>query len=310
MMYSNHNKIPICVLAALFLMQLSVIDSMAQGFEGYYRFPDVHKDQIVFVAEGDLWTVSLKGGLARRITTHAEEELYPAISPDGKTIAYTANYEGPAEIYTIPFNGGIPTRWTYERDNSQANGWTPDGKILYDTRAYSTLPDRQLVTIDLQSGEKKRIPLSQASEGSFDENGKTVFFVRPAFHRNVTKRYKGGTARQIWKYTDGEDEAIKLTNDFSGGSHHPLYHDGRVYFITDRDGTMNIWSMDVNGKDLKQHTEHKGFDIRYAKIWEGSIVYQLGADIWHYEVDSDVSSKVQITLQSDLDQMREKWVEN
>ena len=181
---------------------------------------------------------------------------------------------------------------------------------MYDTRAFSTLPDRQLVTIDTKTKKKHRVPLSQASEASFSGDGSTVFFVRPSYHGNVTKRYKGGTARQLWKYTYGQPEAVKLTTDFAGGSHHPMWYNNRVYFITDRDGTMNIWSINENGEDLKQHTKHEGFDVRYAKQHNGNFVYQVGADIWHYNLASDTSKKINIRLLSDLDQLREKWEEN
>jgi tricorn protease len=303
-------QISIIVITAINLVVIVSYNSYAQGFEGYYRYPDVHENTVIFAAEGDLWTVPLTGGLAQRLTTHAEEELYPRISPDGKIIVYSASYEGPTEIYTMPVTGGLPTRWTYESDFSYANCWTPSGKIVYDTRAYATLPVRQLVTIDTRTMQKERIPLSQASEASFDKDGTTVYFVRPSYHGNVTKRYKGGTARQIWKFTYGSSEAIRLTTDYPGESHHPMWFDKRVYFISDRDGTMNIWSMDEKGSDLKQHTQHKGFDVRYAGISNGNIVYQIGADLWHYNIPTNTSNKINITLASDLDQLREKWVDN
>ena len=287
---------------------LSTISAMAQ-VEGYYRFPSVHGSTLVFAAEGDLWKVPLSGGEAVRLTTHAEEERYAFISPDGKTIAFSASYEGPVEVYTMPVSGGLPTRWTYESDVSIVNGWTPKGDILYDTRAFATLPDRQLVSIDMATKKRFRVPLSQASEGSYDASGKTVYFVRPSYHGNVTKRYKGGTARQIWKFTEGSSEAIKLTKDYAGESHHPMWHNNRIYFITDRDGTMNIWSMSENGEDLQQHSKHSGFDVRYATHQGGNIVYQLGADIWHLNIASGQTTKVNISLSSDFDQLREKWVE-
>lgn len=85
----------------------------AQGFEGYYQHPTLHGETIIFVAEGDLWTVPIQGGLARRITTHAGEETYPSVSPDGQTVAFSATYEGPTEVYTMPITGGLPQRWTY-----------------------------------------------------------------------------------------------------------------------------------------------------------------------------------------------------
>ncbi len=282
----------------------------AQGFEGYYRFPDIHKETVVFSAEGDLWTVSLQGGLAHRLTSHQEEESFAAFSPDGTQIAFSASYEGPTEVYTMPINGGLPVRWTYEADASVVNTWTPDGKVVYHTRAYAKVPDNQLVTIDLETKAKSRIALAQASEASYDSTGNTVYFVRPAYHRNVTKRYKGGTARQLYKFTNGTAEAIKLTKDHAGESHHPMWSGGRVYFISDRDGTMNIWSIDENGGDLKQHTTHSEFDVRYANISNGNLVYQMGADLWRYNIASNKANKITIHLVSDLDQLREKWDDN
>ena len=280
----------------------------AQGFEGYYRFPAIHNETIVFTAEGDLWKVPITGGLAQRLTTHAEEEIHPHFSPDGNTIAFSASYEGPTEVYTMPINGGMPTRWTYEQDPSYVNSWKPDGSLAYVTRNLATLPDWQAVTINMETKEKTRIPLSQATECSFELDGNTLYFVRPAYHNNVTKRYKGGTARDIWKYKKGDAEAIELTGDFDGESHNPMWWNDRVYFISDRDGIMNIWSMDNNGKDLKQHTQHEVFDIRNADMHNGRIVYHIGADLWLLDLNAGTDQKVPITLASDLDQLREYWV--
>jgi tricorn protease len=308
MVVQKKNSSPaILFFSIFFFLFLFENHLVAQGIYGYYRCPDIHNNTIVFSAEGDLWKVAASGGIAQRLTTHQEEELYPSISPDGNTIAFSASYEGPMEVYTMPLHGGIPSRWTYEREPSTVNNWTPDGKVIYSTRAYSGAPDDQVVTIDPNSMRKSRIPLYQAGEACFDDSGNTLFFVRPAYHRNVTKRYKGGTARQIWKFTNEAEEAVKLTTDHPGESHHPMWHDGRVYFITDRDGTMNIWSMTESGGDLRQHTRHKEFDVRSANESNGKIVYQRGADLWLYTIASDEDIKLDIKLASDLDQLREKW---
>lgn len=298
------------IILVLFVGILPQYWAAAQGFEGYYQSPSVSNNTIIFAAEGDLWKVPLAGGLAQRLTTHPEEEMFPNISPDGKTISFSASYEGPIELYTMPIEGGLPTRWTYERDPSVAESWGPDGKLTYSTGAYSKVPDKQLVTINTTTKNKTVIPLSQASEATYDNSGKTTYFVRPAYHRNVTKRYKGGTARQIWKFTEGAGEAVQLTTGYAGESHHPMWFAGRIYFISDRDGTMNIWSMNENGQDLKQHTTHNEFDVRSASISTGNIVYQLAADLWHYAIEANESKKINIQLSSDLDQRREKWDDN
>ena len=93
-------------LLSVLVLALSTSHVQAQSAKGYYRFPEIHGDTIVFAAEGDLWSVSTRGGVARRLTTHPGEESDPAVSPDGETLAFTAQYEGPMEVYTMPLEGG------------------------------------------------------------------------------------------------------------------------------------------------------------------------------------------------------------
>ncbi len=297
------------LLGCIFCLTFGLSQVMAQGFEGYYQYPDIHQNTIVFTAEGDIWKASIEGGLAQRLTTHASEERYPAISPDGKTIVYSASYSGPMEAYTIPIDGGMTTRWTYGSDPSIAIGWTPDGKIVYTTSAYSKLPNQQLVTLDLNTKKRSVIPLLQATDGVVNEKG-TWFFVSLPDMNDHVKRYVGGMARQIWKFEGGAKEAVKLTTDHPGESFNPMWYEGRVYFITDRDGIKNIWSMNAEGGDLKQHTRHAEFDVRSANVDKGRIVYQHGADLWLLDIAAGKNHKIDIKLASDLEQLREKWVED
>jgi len=296
-------------LLTLALVTLAAAPVLAQSDgKGFYRQPALHGETIVFSAEGDLWTVPVSGGTAQRLTTHAGIEDHPVISPDGSTLAFTARYEGPTELYTMPLPGGLPTRRTFEGEASLATTWTPAGELVYATTHYATLPDLQLVALDLATKARRRLPLSQASEGSFDASGRTLYFVRPAFHNNVTKRYVGGTARKIWKFSEGDAEARCLTCDYAGESHSPRWWNGRVYFVTARDGTMNLWSMDESGGDLRQLTHHSGWDLRDPSLDSGHVVYQVGADLWLYDIASGQERQLPIRLASDFDQLREKWV--
>jgi tricorn protease len=298
------------IFTTFFLGVLFVFVSVSSAAStlGYYRYPALHGNTLIFSAEGDIWTANIQGGMARRLTTHPGEETHPAISPDGQTLAFSATYEGPTEVYTMPLGGGMPTRWTYEADSSIVVGFTPEGHLIYTTRAYATLPDPQLVTIDLKTNTKKRIPLSQASDGSYDASGQTLYFVRPGFHNNNTQRYKGGTAQNIWKFTYGQSEAQNLTTDFTGENFSPMWWNGRVYHVCERDGTWNIWSMNEEGKDLRQHTQHQGWNVKSPYLHDGRIVYQLGADIRVLDVRNDQDQHIPISLASDFDQLREKWV--
>ncbi len=282
--------------------------SFASMKQGYYRYPAIHGDKIVFTAEGDLWMVSTHGGTAARITTNQGTEAHAVISPDGSQIAFSAQYEGPTEVYTMPIDGGVPKRLTYEGQNTTAIGWTADGKIIYATNNYSTLPNVQLMIIDPKNREKNFVPLSQASDGIFDASGDTLFFTRLQFQGSHTKRYQGGTAQNIWRYVKGDQEAVSLTSDYAGTSKNPMLWNGRVYFLSDRDGTMNIWSMNEDGKNLSQETFHKGFDAASASLDAGKVVYQCGADIYLYDITSNSDNIVQIFLSSDFDQARIQWV--
>lgn len=291
---------------------LSLTSAHAQQ-RGYYREPALHDQTLVFAAEGDLWTVGLEGGLARRLTSHAGVEQAPSISSDGREVLFSATYDGPTEVYTMPIAGGVPTRITWEDENSIAIGWAPDGDVLYKTYRHSTLPDWKLVRFDRGSLTRDVIPLSQASDGVFDESGETLFFVRPGFHRNNTRRYQGGTARDLWRFSTGDAEATNLTSDFAGGDHSPMARGGRIYWVNDRSGMMNLWSMTASGEERMQHTEHSEWDLKTPSMDASGrtarVVYQLGADLWSYDPDTDGSKLIDIRLQSDFEQLAEVWEE-
>lgn len=292
-------------LALVALLPVDAGDPPATTRPGYYRYPAIHGDAVIFTAEGDLWTVSAKGGAAQRLTSSPGQEFAATISPDGKTVAFSAQYEGPTDVYTMPVDGGLPQRRTWDASAVPA-GWTPDGRVLYSTSRYSTLPNRQLVAIDANGG-REVLPLSQGVQASYTPDGKTLFFTRLQWQGSSTKRYKGGTAENIWRYDAGA-EAVPLTADYTGTSRNPMFWDGRVYFVSDRDGTLNVFSMNPQGQDIKQHTHHRGFDVQTASLSEGRIVYQCGADLWLLDLKTNQDAIIPITLVSDFDQLRDHWV--
>lgn len=305
------NRRCVLVLLALgftLLFTVSAAQTASEAPRGYLRFPAIHSDTIIFTAEGDLWTVGIAGGVARRLTTHPAEEDRPAISPDGKTVAFCAAYEGPREVYSMPVAGGTPERHTFEGESASVVGWTPDGRILYTTRRFSTLPNNQLIAVDPTTNSRTYIPLAQASQGAYDPSGKVLFFTRLPFQGSHTRRYQGGSVENLWKYPGGDMEAIPLTSDCPTTSKDAMPWSGRIYFASDRDGVMNIWSMDENGKDVREHTHHTDFDVQSPSLDKGRIVYQHGADIWLLDIASGRYQEIPITLASDFDQLREQWV--
>ncbi|MFO0826984.1 MAG: S41 family peptidase [Phycisphaerales bacterium] len=284
--------------------------------QGYYRMPSIRGDTVVFVAEGDLWRVDAKGGRATRLTSHPGEERLPAISPDGSTLAFVATYEGPREVYTMPMGGGLPTRRTYDGMPIAFVGWEKDGTLLYASDAETARRSARLFKHDLKTDTRTLVPLAQCADGAFVDPS-TLVFTRLEFQGSHTDRYQGGTAQQLWRFAvpkAGErgDEAVPLTRDYAGTSKAPMVDlaggDGRVYFVTDRSGRMNVWSMRPDGTDLTQHTRQTEFDIGAASVDHGKIVYQLGPDLWVHDIARGESTRIPITLDSDFDQMREQWI--
>jgi tricorn protease len=287
--------------------------------QGYYRFPALHNETIVFTAEGDLWRVPIGGGLAQRLTTHHGLEAHAAISPDGEWVAFSAEYEGPIEVYVMRLQGGRPRRLTYEGldEDSLVVGWTPDGRVIYSTEHFSTLPNRQLVLIDPDTLVQTIVPLSRASDGVYTPDMRTLFFTRlPPPPSSNAKRYQGGSVQKLWKFTFPKrkaktpPEATPLTVDYAGTSKAPMWWNKRLYFLSDRNGTMNLWSMTEAGRQLVQHTFHKGWDMQSPTLHQGRIVYQLGADLRLYDIASGADQSIPITLASDFEQTRERWITN
>jgi tricorn protease len=307
MYLSNRTARSAILVAAVALLCILPLKAGNEGnaHPGYYRHPAIHGDTVIFTAEGDLWSVSAKGGAARRLTSNPGKEIYAAISPDGQTVAFSAEYEGPLDVYTMPVEGGLPQRRTWNGDAKVA-GWTPDGRVLVRTERYSTLPDPQLIAVD-GGGQGEIIALAQSAEGAYSPDGKTLFFTRYDRQPSQTKRYQGGTAENIWRY-DAGSEAVLLTGDWKGTSHNPMFWNGRVYFLSDRDGVMNIFSMDRDGHDVQQLTHHRGWDVQSASLSEGQIVYQCGADLWLIDLNNHQDAVIPITLVSDFDQLRDRWV--
>ena len=292
------------IITAFLFISITVTAVSQQ--KGYYRSPSISGNEVVFTAEGDLWKFDLTSKKTQRLTTDHGMELQSAISRDGKYIAFIGEYEGPSEVYIIPSEGGKPERLTWEENSPLISQWTEDGKILYSTNYYSTLPNAQLLKLDPESATSTLIPLAQADQGTYTDEGELVF-TRLRKQSSHTKRYIGGTAQSIWKF-DGVNEAEHLTADYEGTSKDPMFYNGRIYFLTDRDGTMNIWSMNTSGEDMQQHTFSSGWDLYEADMDNERIVCQKGADILLYDINTGKEEILDIELFTDFDQKHIQWI--
>lgn len=298
----------------IFVSFLLGLCGTATASTGYYRSPDIHNKTLVFTAEGDLWLSQLNLPQARRLTTHPAEETQATISNDGKQVAFVANYEGAPEVYVINIKGGIAKRVSFENSIVRLQGWTSDGKILYSSNnRIGPSGNWTLRQVDLKTLITESIPLADAVEGSIDENNEQIYFTQFGLQVSAdnNKVYRGGAKGELWSYKLGTSkEAVKLTADHIGSVRQPMVYKDKVYFISDASGNDNIWSMSLVGNHKTQITFYKEWPVRSAKLDQGSIVYQLGADIKLLDLNTVKSRTLAIELTSDFPNLREHWLNN
>ncbi|WP_394781209.1 S41 family peptidase [Undibacterium sp.] len=298
------------------LLSLALAGAFAPAFAGdaYYRFPSIRADSVVFTAEGDLWRVGSSGGQAIRLTTHPAAETNSAISRDGKWLAFSASYEGAQEAYVMPLAGGLPKRLTFENGAVSVLGWTAQGEVLVTTQN-STGPSahRIIAAVNPQSMARRVFPVADANEAALDDSGKTLYFTRYGLHmtNDNVRHYRGGAYAQMWRYDlQGKDEAQPLFAGDTSNNKRPMWWNGRLYFVSDRDGADNLWSMNPDGTDKRALTSHKDWDVRNASMGDGKIIYQLGADLHVFDIAQQGDKLLKIDLVSDFDQQRSRQIKS
>jgi tricorn protease len=302
--------------AACTVLALTAAATPAAAREGFYRTPALRGDTVVFTAEGDLWRVGTAGGRAERITTHPDLETRPAISPDGRWLAFNGAYERAGEAYRMPLAGGLPQRLTWAGQNPRVLGHTPAGEVLVAAPTLRGEPVTQLFALNPQTGQPRALPVGQATDGALSADGATLYFTRGGLRGDNSRGYRGGQMPRIWRIAlAGEAEAQPLLPADAGSSQPMPYQTAlgpRVAFLFDRDGRNNLWSVDASGGDLRQHTRHRDWDVRSAAIDGTRVVYALGADLWLLDLAADAPGspgrRLEITLGGDADHQRQRWV--
>ena len=273
---------------------------------GYYRFPTICQDTIVFVCEDDLWTVPIGGGIARRLTSNLGAASSPRLSPNGERLAFAGSEEGPSEVYVMPALGGEAKRLTYQGSNAAIVGWDADGKhILYSSRAGLAF-DPWIWKICVEGGEPQRLSSGPANHMDFGDDGGVVIG-RLTREPARWKRYRGGTAGQLWIDTQGDGQFQPLTPVDSNFTT-PMWIGERIYFISDHEGVGNIYSCLATGEGVQRHTHQDTYYCRSAQTDGKRIVYHAGADLFVYDIASDTDVHVDVEFRSPRIQRQRKFV--
>jgi len=277
--------------------------------QGYYRFPTVHKDTIVFVSEDDLWKVPLKGGTAERLTSNLGQITNPVISPDGKHIAFTGRDEGHPEVYRMPICGGTPKRLTFLGANSQICGWTPNSKrILFASNVRQWYARTFFIyTVSRDKDRPQRIKVGPANTIALGP-GKKCVIGRHTYDPATWKRYRGGRVGVLWIDAQGKGR-FKQLPELKGNCTSPMWIKNRIYFISDHEGIGNIYSCSINGKNIKRHTDHTTYYVRNATTDGEHIVYHAGGDLFSYNINKRKNTRIKVEYHSPRVQLNRKFID-
>ena len=290
---------------------------VAQNEARLLRFPTVHGNQVIFSYAGDLYTVPVDGGMARKLTTDAGYEMFSHFSPDGKTIAFTAQYDGNTEIYTMPAQGGVPVRLTITatlgRDdvsdrmgpNNIVMGWTPDGKnIIYRSRK-QTYNDfiGQLFTVPASGGMSTELPLPAGGFCSYSPDGKQLAYNQVFREFRTWKYYKGGMADDIWIH-DFATKTTKKITDTKTQEIFPMWFGDEIYFCSDRDRTMNLFCYNLKTNQTRKVTNFTEYDIKFPSAGDNRIIYENGGFLYIFDIKTQTSAKVPVQIADDFNTSR------
>ena len=285
------------------------------------RFPDIYKDKIVFMYGGDLWLASSAGGEARRITTDAGRELFPKFSPDGKWIAFTAQYDGNFNVYVMPSQGGQPRQLTFYQGaaaplsdrmgiHNEVLTWFPDSKriLFLSRRDASNGWTKRPFSVSIDGGLPEPLPVDQGGITSFSPDGTKIAY-NPIFRNFRTwKRYTGGLAQAIDIY-DLKNNTVEYVPHTDWTDTFPMWHGNAIYFTSDRgpEHHLNLYSYDLGSKQIEQITHFTDFDVMWPSLGPDSIIFETGGYLYTFDFESKQPRKLTVYLPGDRDQTLTHW---
>ncbi len=299
-------------IAILILAGTTIVT--AQQETRLLRFPATNGSQVVFTYAGDLYTVPASGGVARKLTSDVGYEMFARFSPDGKTIAFTGQYDGNTEVYVMPSEGGVPRRLTYTatlgRDdvsdrmgpNNIVMTWKDDTHIIYRSRQIEWNDFKgQLFEVSTEGGLSQQLPLPRGGWCSFSPDRKKMAYNRVFREFRTWKRYRGGQADDIWVYDADTKSTTNVTNN-PAQDIFPMWSGTKIYFVSDRDDLkkLNLYVYDLTTQQTQKLTNFTEFDVKFPSLGPGAIVFENGGFIYRCDLATGQSQKLSIVLEEDF----------
>ncbi|WP_178989418.1 S41 family peptidase [Winogradskyella schleiferi] len=288
------------ILLLILLFSITALSAQISG--KLMQYPDVSDTHITFTYGNDVWIVSKSGGIANRLSSPAGAESFPRFSPNGKMIAYTANYNGNSDVYVINVKGGIPKRLTYHGMNDKVLGWTPDGKsvLFASSRESGRQRYSQFYTVSSEGGTPEKLSVPYGEYAAFSDDGNKIAYTdRSRVSRNW-KRYRGGTAPDILVFDLKTFKTENITNN-TANDELPMWIGETIFYMSDNGPNKrnNLWKYDLNTKTNSQLTQFKDYDITFPESSNSEIIFEVGGNLYLYNIVSGETNEVNIQIISD-----------
>ncbi|WP_319502954.1 PDZ domain-containing protein [uncultured Draconibacterium sp.] len=293
---------------SLILLMFVVLSfASAQGTR-LLRQPTISAESIVFVYANDLWKVDRNGGDAIRLTTNEGQESNPHFSNDEKWIAFSAQYDGNTDVYVIPVEGGSPKRLTWHPDADVVQGWTPDGKVMFRSgREARPTQTSRFYAVSMQGGLPKALDIPRAAFGELSPDGKQIAYIPITFWDPEWRNYRGGQAMPVWIVDMKTKELIRTPQPTNERHLDPVWHNNKVFYLSERDYASNIWSFDPKTKKEKQLTHQAQFDVKSLDACNDAIIYECGGYLHLLNPETGDDKQLAINVKGDMNFARERW---
>ena len=294
-------RLPLIVLAAL-------LPAGVQSQTRLLRQPTVSATHVAFAYANNLWIVGREGGDARRLTSFQGTTSDPQFSPDGRWIAFSGQYGGNTDVYVVSASGGEPKRLTWHPGGDVVQGWTPDGSRIVFASGRTSAPTGvpKFWTVAAAGDVETPLPMPRAFQGKYSADGSHIAYRMASSWDDEWRNYRGGQNRPIWIYDTRSHDVVSPPWTDSKDID-PVWVGDVVYFLSDRDWAMNVWSYDSKTKQLAQVTQFADLDVKSLDAGGGVLAFEQAGYVHLYDPRTKQQKRLDITVRGDFPWLMPQW---